>query len=226
MKTTHRPAAPHRGAASRHARAARRRNRVPWVGGGAVAVLGLLFLLFLTGRSGSGVSTGSGISYAVATPATGAAAPAFTLPSTSGGTVSLAGYRGRTVLLFFQEGIGCEPCWTQIKDLETAGAQLQSAGVDAMLTITTNTVDQLRQKVSDEGLRSPVLSDPDFAVSHAYNANTYGMMGNAADGHTFVLVGPDGVIRWRADYGGPPDYTMYVPVDQLLHDMHAKPATS
>ena len=30
------------------------------------------------------------------------------------------------------------------------------------------------------------------------------MMGDMRDGHSFVLVGPDGVIRWRADYGGSP----------------------
>ena len=45
------------------------------------------------------------------------------------------------------------------------------------------------------------------------------MMGTSRDGHTFILVGPDGVIRWRADYGGPPNYTMYLPVDALLADI-------
>ncbi len=45
------------------------------------------------------------------------------------------------------------------------------------------------------------------------------MMGTGADGHTFVLVGPDGQIRWRADYGGAPNYTMYLPVPSLLADI-------
>ena len=36
-----------------------------------------------------------------------------------------------------------------------------------------------------------------------------------------VLVGPDGVIQWRADYGGPPNFTMYVPGSQLLDDLRA-----
>ncbi|WP_438452434.1 hypothetical protein, partial [Listeria monocytogenes] len=65
----------------------------------------------------------------------------------------------------------------------------------------------------------PVLSDPDLAVSSAYHANDYGMMGRSRDGHSFVLVGPDGRIRWRADYGGAPDYTMYLPVPNLIADM-------
>ena len=34
-------------------------------------------------------------------------------------------------------------------------------------------------------------------------------------------VGPDGVIRWRADYGGAPDFTMFVPVPSLLADLKA-----
>lgn len=49
----------------------------------------------------------------------------------------------------------------------------------------------------------------------------YGMMAGSADGHTFLLVGPDGRIRWRADYGGPPDYTMYIPVSNLIADIKA-----
>ncbi len=47
------------------------------------------------------------------------------------------------------------------------------------------------------------------------------MMGDSTNGHTFVVVGPDGKIQWRADYGGAPDYTMYVPVPDLLADMRA-----
>ena len=194
-----------------------RRHRLLWAVGGTVGALALLFAIFLAGHAGAG--SGGSAAYQVARPATGEKAPEFTLPSAQGGNVDLSALRGQTVLLFFQEGIGCEPCWQQAKDLEGAPSQLRTAGIDRVLTITTNTLDQLRQKAADEGLSTPVLADTDFAVSRAYNANAYGMMGNAADGHTFVLVGPDGTIRWRADYGGPPDYTMYVPVSQLLDDI-------
>ena len=47
------------------------------------------------------------------------------------------------------------------------------------------------------------------------------MMGAGRDGHTFILVGPDGVIRWRADYGGKPKYIMFLPTASLLADMKA-----
>lgn len=53
----------------------------------------------------------------------------------------------------------------------------------------------------------------------ANEVDKYGMMGESTNGHTFIIVGPDGKIKWRADYGGAPDYTMYVPVENLLAHM-------
>ena len=61
----------------------------------------------------------------------------------------------------------------------------------------------------------------DLAVSRQYSTNQYGMMGDSRNGHSFVLVGPTGDIQWRADYGGAPDYTMYIPVEQLMADLRA-----
>jgi peroxiredoxin Q/BCP len=48
------------------------------------------------------------------------------------------------------------------------------------------------------------------------------MMGDMRDGHSFILVGPDGTIRWRADYGGEPDYTMFLPTAKMLTDLTAE----
>jgi cytochrome c biogenesis protein CcdA len=36
-----------------------------------------------------------------------------------------------------------------------------------------------------------------------------------------IEVGPDGAIRWRADYGGAPKYTMFLPTTSLLADLKA-----
>jgi peroxiredoxin len=135
--------------------------------------------------------------------------------------VSLAQYRGKNVLLYFHEGLGCQPCWDQISALEKANADLKTAGIDDLVAITTGPVDLVAQKVTDEHLSTVNLADTDLTVSRSYEANKYGMMGNDRDGHTFVLVGPDGKIRWRADYGGAPKYTMFVPVQRLLADLKA-----
>ena len=141
------------------------------------------------------------------------------LPAATGGTTSLVDYKGKTVLLYFHEGLGCQPCWDQIRDLDKQAADLKAAGVDDVVTITTGAPNLVAQKLQDDKLTAVALSDTDLTVSRQYNANQYGMMGNDRDGHTFILVGPDGKIQWRADYGGAPNYTMYVAPAQLLTDL-------
>ena len=193
------------------------------VGGAIVAGIALLAVVYFGNTSGGTAQPGEAGRYHfdVASPATGELAPDFALPSTTGGTVRLSDYRGKNVLLYFQEGIGCEGCWTQIQDIQRDMREFKGMGIDTMLTVTTNPLSGLKQKVADEGLTLPVLSDETFSASRAYNATKYGMMAGSADGHTFILVGPDGRIRWRADYGGPPNYTMYVPVGNLIADIKA-----
>jgi peroxiredoxin len=199
-------------------RSERRRRITLWTAGIALAavLLGALYGMF--SRSSSAASGGG---YEVAKPGIGAASPGFSLASSTGKKISLADYKGKTVLLFFQEGLTCQPCWDQMTDLEKQPTKLKAAGIDQMLSITTDPADLITRKARDMKLSTPVLSDPDMAVSKIYNANAYGMMGTSRDGHSFILVGPDGTIRWRADYGGAPKYTMYVATDKLLADLKA-----
>ncbi|MGH3908580.1 MAG: peroxiredoxin family protein [Pseudonocardiaceae bacterium] len=185
----------------------------------ALAVV-VLYLVYQNSQSKHDTGAGgSGFKHVAGQPGIGAPAPAFTLASGNGGQISLDDFRGKSVLLYFQEGLSCRPCWDQIKDLENNQTPLKNAGVDAVLSITTDPATLIGRKVTDEKLTTPALSDPDLRVSRAYNANRYGMMGDMRDGHSFILVGPDGVIRWRADYGGAPDYTMFLPTQKMLADL-------
>jgi peroxiredoxin len=196
-----------------------------FIGSAGIAVLALagLYLVYQSSPGKHGATAGgSGFTHVAGEPGAGSAAPTFTLTSATGGQVSLTAFRGRNVLLYFQEGLSCQPCWDQIKDLEQNQAALKTAGVDAVLSITTDPANLIGQKVADEMLTTPVLSDPSLRVSHAYNANQYGMMGEMRDGHSFILVGADGRIRWRADYGGKPDYTMFLPTAKMLTDLTAE----
>lgn len=203
------------------AEARRRRQRRLLVQVGVIAVLALGGLFLLSRDGGGGAGAGSGPPFEVGRPGPGASAPAFTLPSTAGGTFDLAAQRGGTVLLYFHEGLGCQPCWDQIRDIEAAWPQFRDLGIDAMVAITGNPLAQLRQKVADEKLNTPVLADPDLSLGRSYETNKYGMMGTSTYGHSFIVVGPDGTIRWRADYGGAPDYTMYLRPPALLDDLRA-----
>lgn len=200
--------------------------------GSAVLILGAIFWASQenrqtqpsgqgSGQAQSAVQTGPAGKYAyqVGKPGPGEAAPPIRLASTSGDGFDLASQRGTIVLLYFQEGVTCQPCWDQLKDIESNIQQLRALGITEVVSITTDPLDVLKEKVANDRLSTPVLSDPDLAVSRSYDANSYGMMGKSRDGHTFILVGLDGRILWRADYGGAPKYTMYLPVADLKADM-------
>ncbi|MGW5051423.1 peroxiredoxin family protein [Actinokineospora sp. NPDC004072] len=190
----------------------------------AVIAVTVLYLIYQGSQGKQNTATGgdSGFKHVAGQPGIGATAPAFTLASTSGGQVSLSDFRGKSVLLYFQEGLMCQPCWDQITDLERNQPALKAAGVDAVVSITSDPVDLVTQKLADMKLSTPTLSDPNLKVIRAYDANKYGMMGESKAGHSFILVGPDGSIRWRADYGGAPDYTMYLPTQKMLADLAAE----
>lgn len=199
----------------------RMRTALTWAGvvAGAVAVLALIFLTNPAQRT-SNVAGGS-YPFEVGDPGPGVEAPDFTLTTTDGETFTLSEARGQSVLLFFQEGLGCQPCWDNMKDIEARMDEFKALGIDRMLTITTDPLRYTQEKVKAEGLRFPVLADETAEVSRTYDMPRYGMhaMANAQPGHSFVLVGEDGNITWRADYGGAPNYTMFVPVDDMLADL-------
>jgi peroxiredoxin Q/BCP len=184
----------------------------------AVALIALTGGLYAVFKHSNSAAT---YSYAAGSPGVGQVAPGFDLAATTGGSISLAQFKGKTVLLYFQEGLDCQPCWTQLTDLQNNTSEIKAAGIDQIVSITTDPVNLLTQRTTDMHLGIPVLSDPNLTVSTTYNANQYGMMGTSADGHTFILVGPTGTIEWRADYGGAPNYTMDVPVSTLLSQLKA-----
>jgi len=184
----------------------------------ALLALGIIFFAF---NRGGGAADAGKYPFQVGRPGPGQAAPEIKLPSTDGATFDLAAVRGQSVLLYFQEGVGCQPCWDQIKDIEAHRDQFTALGIDRIVSVTTQPLDVVKQKAQLEAIHTPVLSDPNLDASHAYQANLFGMMGTSMDGHSFILVGKDGVIRWRADYGGAPKYTMYVPVSNLTADIGA-----
>jgi peroxiredoxin len=200
-----------------------RTRRTLWVAlVASAAAIAALFAIYLSAAPSEGELPMAGeIDYITAEPVSGPA-PQMRLPSADGSTFDLADLRGQSVLLYFQEGLMCQACWTQLRDLENAQAELKAAGVDTIVNVTTDPADLLARKVKDEGFSTTTISDPTGEVSRDFGALGVGMMGANMNGHSFVLIGADGQIQWRADYGGAPRYTMYVPVPQLLADLSTR----
>ena len=173
-----------------------------WGALGAVGLLVLAGLLVYASRSPQGGTTAG-------EPASG-----FTLPSTQGGSVSLSEYRGQRVLLYFSEGVGCDPCFYQMVELERNADRLADAGL-TILPIVVNPLADVRAELARFGIRTPFLVDADRSVSAAYGVLGEGMHADLP-GHTFVLVGGDGMIRWEMTYP-----SMFVETDALLDAIDA-----
>jgi peroxiredoxin len=125
-------------------------------------------------------------------------APVFTLPSTSGTTVSLASYRSHNVVLYFNEGVGCDACFYQMGQFEQDAAQLRAAGI-TIVPIVMNLASQVRPELAAFGLHTSYLIDTTGAVSRAYGVLGKGMHAGLP-GHGFVLIDARGIERWYGEY--------------------------
>jgi len=102
-------------------------------------------------------------------------APDFTLPDADGKPVSLADYRGRTVIVYFYPAAGTSGCTKQACDFRDNLAELNGAGFD-VLGISPDTPAKLARFRDAEGLTFPLLSDPDRTVLTAFGAYGKKMM--------------------------------------------------
>ncbi|MGH2376856.1 MAG: peroxiredoxin family protein [Candidatus Limnocylindria bacterium] len=147
----------------------------------------------------------------------GQRAPDFSLPATDGRSVRLSELQANgNVLLYFQEGAMCPPCWQQMRDLKRDGEKLRALNVQ-LVTITVDPLSVLTQTASREQVSDMILlSDAGLAVSKTYQMLYTGMMNGATPGHSFVLIDRQGKILWRRDFR-----EMYVP-DPMILDPVAK----
>lgn len=140
-------------------------------------------------------------------------APPFTLSTTAGTTVSLSDYRGKPVLLYFNEGAGCGSCTAQMAEIEKDAA-FQASGI-TVLPIVMNKVEQIAPDLQYFRVRTPYLLD-DGTVSKAYGTLGTGMH-EGLPGHGFVLIDKDGVQRWFGNYP-----SMYVAPAELLQEVRSR----
>ena len=175
----------------------------PWIGALAVVLLG--FAIWATGSKPTG-----------GTVAASKAAPAFTLPASDGSDVSLSDFRGQSVLLYFNEGVGCDACFYQMTSLEQDAGVLEEAGITKVIPIAVNPMPDVQETVERFDLKTPWLVDADMSVSDAYGMIGTGMHADLP-GHGFVLIDGSGNLKWTMSYP-----SMYASAQQIVADMGSK----
>jgi thioredoxin-dependent peroxiredoxin len=133
--------------------------------------------------------------------AEGAIAPPFSLPRDGGGSVSLADYAGKKVVLFFYPRADTPGCTREAIDFTRLSSAFADAGA-VVLGVSADTVkaqDSFRDK---HELSVPLISDEQHEMLEAYGAwGEKSMYGRNFMGiiRTTVLIGTDGRIArvWR-----------------------------
>jgi peroxiredoxin len=141
----------------------------------------------------------------------GEQAPGFTLPDQDGNEVSLADFRGQTVVLVFYPADFSPVCTDQLSvyqevlgEFDERGAKLVGISVDGAFCH--------RAFRSHMNLTMPLLADfhPKGEVAKAYGvwSERHGVSSRA-----LVMIGPDGTVEWS--YMSPP---LEVPGANLIFD--------
>lgn len=126
-----------------------------------------------------------------------AKAPEFTLPDQNGEDVSLSGFRGKTVVLYFYPKDSTPGCTTEAVDFTRLKPEFNKAGA-VVIGMSKDSVKRHRNFVDKNDLDVILASDEDGKVIEAYGAwgekKMYGktMMGII---RSTVLIDGDGKVR-------------------------------
>ena len=127
----------------------------------------------------------------------GEKAPAFTLEDRAGKTVSLAGFEGGTVVLYFYPRADTPGCTTQACGIRDRGADYEAAGA-TVIGISPDEVEDIAKFGDKFDLDFTLLADPDHSVAEAYGTwvekSMYGKKYMGVQRATFVI-GPDGTVE-------------------------------
>jgi thioredoxin-dependent peroxiredoxin len=126
-------------------------------------------------------------------PATGAQAPAFSLPSQEGSQVSLDQYKGKWVVLYFYPKDFTSGCTIEAHNFQRDIDKYTQKNA-VILGVSVDNVDSHKGFCTKEGLNFKLLADPEHKVVQEYGSiMDYNGMTLAAR-NTF-LIDPSGVIR-------------------------------
>jgi len=82
----------------------------------------------------------------------------------SGREISAQTLRGKKTLFFFSEGVMCQACFVQIRDIEEVGVQLEKKGI-GLVSITPDSSEALKQAIDQYGISTPMIADDDRDMS-------------------------------------------------------------
>jgi thioredoxin-dependent peroxiredoxin len=125
-------------------------------------------------------------------PTAGQIAPGFTLPSQDGSQISLDGFRGKWVVLYFYPKDMTSGCTIEAHNFQRDQA-LYDAQNAVVLGVSVDTPDSHKQFCTKEGLTFRLLADPEHKVVDEYGSlGHFGPM-TIASRNTF-LIDPQGKI--------------------------------
>jgi peroxiredoxin Q/BCP len=128
--------------------------------------------------------------------AEGDAAPDFTLPDQAGDEVTLAGLRGKTVVLYFYPRADTPGCTTQACGVRDRSAEYAAAGA-RVIGVSPDEVGSIAKFDGKYDLGFTLLADADHAVAEAYDAwvekSMYGKKYMGVARATFII-DPQGKI--------------------------------
>jgi peroxiredoxin len=167
--------------------AQRRWPRLP-VAVAIVLPMAFVFVVALLLRDSTTTRTGIEIAdYSAPAVAEDRPAPGFTMPTLSGGRVSLAGSTGHPVVLSFWAS-WCPPCRQEAPYLKEAWSRYRSKGVRFLGVDHRDGRSDAMAFRSRLGLAFPSVYDPDGTLASRYAL--YGLP-------TTVVIGSDGRIAYR-----------------------------
>lgn len=134
-------------------------------------------------------------------PEIGEKAPSFTLPRDGGGTVSLADYAGKTVVLYFYPRDDTPGCTKESIGFTESAAQFDAAGA-VVIGVSKDSVKSHDKFVAKHGLGIVLVSDENDTLCEDMGVwvekNMYGKKYMGIERATFLIDGA-GVIQqiWR-----------------------------
>jgi peroxiredoxin Q/BCP len=131
----------------------------------------------------------------------GDAAPDFQMVATNGRTVSLDGYKGKPLLLYFYPKADTPGCTKQACAFQEATPHLEKIGLD-VIGVSPDKIKPIEKFAAKYGLLFPLASDEDHAVAGRYDTwvekSMYGRKYMGMERSTFLIGGDGKVLKvWR-----------------------------